>query len=129
MPSPAIRAIAVRSSSSFDGSPYGFPKCHRDIGDKIEIGVIGAPLDYVQCLKFSSGDWFWFRRRNVGEIEQGYPSVVTRLVEIARSAPFSLTTIPMISTSLADRCRELARRRAILREPLLVKRKTDASIF
>src|SRR5207248_2565560 len=42
---------------------------------------------------------FWFRRRNVGEIEHGYPSVVTRLVAIARAAPFSLTTMPMISTS------------------------------
>ena len=36
-----------------------------------------CPTGSCRTARFSLGDWFWFRRRNVSEIEKGKPRVVT----------------------------------------------------
>ena len=64
-----------------------------------------TPPPAPRCSPPPTGSGSCFR--NVSLIEYGNPSVRTASVASARSAPFSFTTMPMISTSSAGRVRQI----------------------
>src|SRR5262249_39591017 len=93
------RLTASTTSSTLQSSPYGLPNAIETYTTTSSPASSAFFLTASNSSNASSSVWFWLFLRNVGETEYGNPTVLTASVLIALSAPFRLTTMPIISTS------------------------------